>query len=260
MKGLQQLSLFGVTAAVAKASSSCSYSDTCSLQGIEGICVDISAGCCAGTSSSGLCPGSADIQCCTLNPCITPQGLGTCQQKESCSGTSLAGYCVGPSDLQCCVDDSSDVIFGENPYYYDNWCNHASNSLTYLDDKYCAKKFPTEQDRDFTCPVTFDKQHLSGYQEDQPLSEVHVDSTLLPTLLSVEANVCVILTRRSEGNSYHKYFCNGEDSLTPYETWSSSKIFAMANAASSLRTEETCIPAVFGLDASTTGRLITATE
>ena len=29
-------------------------------------------------------------------------------------------------------DDMSDVTFGENPYYYENWCNHAAGALTYL--------------------------------------------------------------------------------------------------------------------------------
>ena len=82
---------------------SCSYSATCSVSGIEGVCVSISAGCCSGTVTSNLCPGSSDIKCCTNNACSTPSGSGTCKQTSQCSGTSVAGYCVGPSDLQCCV-------------------------------------------------------------------------------------------------------------------------------------------------------------
>jgi hypothetical protein len=27
---------------------------------------------------------------------------------------------------------SGAVSFGDNPYYYDHWCNHVANSLTYL--------------------------------------------------------------------------------------------------------------------------------
>ena len=80
-----------------------------------------------------------------------------------------------------------------------------------------------------------------------------VDTTLLPTLLSGDANICIILTRKSDQGSYHKYYCNGEASLAPFETWSSSKIFAMANAASSLRNEGSCEEKEYGLDASTTG-------
>ena len=90
----------------------CSYEATCSVGGIEGVCVSISAGCCSGTVTSGLCPGSSDIKCCTSNKCSTPSGSGTCKQKSACSGTSVAGYCSGPSDLQCCVGGSSSCILG----------------------------------------------------------------------------------------------------------------------------------------------------
>lgn len=123
------------------------------------------------------------------------------------------------------------------------------------DDKECQKKFPSSQDRDFNCPLNFDNDptNFNGYEENQPLGEVKVDTTLLPTLIDSAANLCVILTRRSSGKSYHKYYCNGDASLSPFETWSSSKIFAMANAASSLRTEDTCAEGGFGIDAATTG-------
>jgi hypothetical protein len=85
---------------------SCSYSATCSTGGVSGVCVSISAGCCSGTVTSNLCPGSSDIKCCTNNKCSTPSGSGTCMQTSLCSskgGKSLSGYCTGPTDLQCCV-------------------------------------------------------------------------------------------------------------------------------------------------------------
>ena len=82
---------------------SCSYSATCTAGGIEGVCVSISAGCCSGTTTSNLCPGSSDIKCCTKNKCSTPSGSGTCMQTSKCTGKSYSGYCTGPSDLQCCV-------------------------------------------------------------------------------------------------------------------------------------------------------------
>jgi lysozyme len=56
--------------------------------------------------TSGYCPGSSDIQCCTSPTCSTPSGSGTCLQTSACSGTSYAGYCSGPSDIQCCVSGS----------------------------------------------------------------------------------------------------------------------------------------------------------
>lgn len=81
----------------------CSYSQTCTAGGIEGVCVSISAGCCSGTTTSNLCSGSSDIKCCTSNKCSTPAGSGVCEQTSKCGGTSYSGYCTGPSDLQCCV-------------------------------------------------------------------------------------------------------------------------------------------------------------
>eukprot|EP01040_Poterioochromonas_malhamensis_P016180 gene16180-18299_t len=90
----------------------CSYQATCSVGGIEGVCVSISAGCCNGAVTSGLCPGSSDIKCCTSNSCSTPQGSGTCKQKSACSGTAVAGYCSGPSDLQCCVGGGGGCTLG----------------------------------------------------------------------------------------------------------------------------------------------------
>jgi cell wall-associated NlpC family hydrolase len=90
-------------------STSCSYSATCTAGGISGVCVSISAGCCSGTVTSNLCPGSSDIKCCTNNPCSTPSGSGTCKPTSACSGTSVAGYCTGPSDLQCCVSGGGGI-------------------------------------------------------------------------------------------------------------------------------------------------------
>ena len=65
----------------------CSYTATCIAGGISGVCVDTSAGCCKGSTTS--CPGTNDIKCCTRNPCSTPQGSGTCVQTSACSGTSV---------------------------------------------------------------------------------------------------------------------------------------------------------------------------
>lgn len=84
----------------------CDYYATCNAGGVEGACVSIGSGCCQGTVTSYLCPGSDDIRCCTNNPCSTPSGSGTCKSTGQCAaegGTSIAHYCSGPSDLQCCV-------------------------------------------------------------------------------------------------------------------------------------------------------------
>ena len=87
----------------------CPYQGTCAVDYVEGVCVSVSSGCCTGKVTSGLCPGSSDIKCCTSNGCTTPFGSGTCLQTSLCTGTSYPGYCTGPGDLQCCVGGTPPV-------------------------------------------------------------------------------------------------------------------------------------------------------
>ena len=48
----------------------------------------------------------------------------------------------------------------------------------------------------------------------------------------------MILIRRSEaGEVYYKYLASGQLNEEPFETWSSSKIFAMATAGGKMREE-----------------------
>ena len=82
----------------------CGYQATCSVGGVKGVCVSVSNGCCkGGTATAGLCPGSADIRCCTSPKCATPYGDGVCKQSSACAGRSVSGFCAGPSDVQCCI-------------------------------------------------------------------------------------------------------------------------------------------------------------
>jgi hypothetical protein len=112
--------------------------------------------------------------------------------------------------LQCCVSDESDIDFGSNPYYYDHWCGAEDYALTYLDDKYCQKKFPSQSDREWTCPVFYDAAHTvdaKGFSADSPLAEVEVDVQSLAAIVDpAEANICISLTRRTaDGLLYNKY-------------------------------------------------------
>ena len=59
-----------------------------------------------------------------------------------------------------------------------------------------------------------------------------------------------------EVRPYNKYFCNSSNAKnTVYETWSSTKVFAAANAGSTLRKgSPTCSPRNFGLDTKVWGK------
>lgn len=106
----------------------CPYKATCNDGHLDGACVSISSGCCGGgTVTAGLCPGDADIKCCTQPTCSTPAGSGNCLSTSVCGargGTSVSGYCAGPADLQCCV---TGVTPGPSSHYDANkavaWAN-----------------------------------------------------------------------------------------------------------------------------------------
>lgn len=163
------------------------------------------------------------------------------------------------------------VFAGSSDYYYQNWCNVSSLPFQYLYDQNCAKVFPSSFDREWRCPVlTLDDTSANvamlaaaGYAPDQSMSIVAVDTATLDKIVTNGASLCVVMTKRvrsgsSEGNVklYNKYYCAGTHSATNvYETWSSSKIFAMANAGGHLRADEiSCNANVFGLDSSPTGK------
>lgn len=152
----------------------------------------------------------------------------------------------------------------ENSYYYQHWCGQGA--LEYLDDQKCQKFFPSSFTRDWRCDMGDDLQPEqikslldAGFVEDgKPLSDIKVDVDKLSSIVTSGANLCLIVSKRSGSTIYNKYFCAGERSASEaFETWSSSKIFAMANAASHLRiNESTCgpSPTIFGDDGFTNGK------
>lgn len=77
-------------------------------------------------------------------------------------------------------------------------------ALPYLDDRYCAKKFPSNFDREWSCPTEYDENALGGFAADAALADVEVDIDTLPKLISSNADVCVVVTRRVAGKPYHK--------------------------------------------------------
>ncbi|KEF63602.1 uncharacterized protein A1O9_01580 [Exophiala aquamarina CBS 119918] len=72
--------------------------------GVSGEC--IGAGSCSskgGSSTPGLCPGAANIQCCTYSTCLVGAQEGICQPTSSCKGSTHAGLCPGGNNIQCCT-------------------------------------------------------------------------------------------------------------------------------------------------------------
>merc|ERR1712130_233607 len=112
-------------------------------------------------------------------------------------------------------------VHAQADYYYEHWCRGLGpDSLQFLDDAFCVKKFPSLngfKPQDFECPIS----HYSipdGYFPDSSMKDVAID---VETLVSVMATVpnteaCAILTKRVEINGqkklFSKYFCNGESS------------------------------------------------
>jgi hypothetical protein len=84
-----------------------------------------------------------------------------------------------------------------------------------------------------------------------PLDQISVDTTTLDAsgILRSHANICITLIRRTTEQFYYKYMCGGGDESLGFESWSSSKVVAMANAAGHLREE-----CARGMDSTTEGK------
>ncbi|KFA67357.1 hypothetical protein S40285_07024 [Stachybotrys chlorohalonatus IBT 40285] len=69
--------------------------------GLHGVCIsttECSAG--GGTSITGACPADpAGIRCCSRASCGSG---GNCRWNSDCAGTSSTGLCPGPSQFRCC--------------------------------------------------------------------------------------------------------------------------------------------------------------
>eukprot|EP01060_Flectonema_neradi_P025767 TRINITY_DN345_c0_g1_i12.p1 TRINITY_DN345_c0_g1~~TRINITY_DN345_c0_g1_i12.p1 ORF type:complete len:1986 (+),score=412.37 TRINITY_DN345_c0_g1_i12:957-6914(+) len=115
---------------------------TCKSNGVPGLCIPSSQ--CKGVTASNLCPGPADIKCCTGSCALSNGVSGTCMEESKCSasattgstagcagsdvcctegygtcsggecvstslctGSTVAGKCPGPADVMCCVGGGS---------------------------------------------------------------------------------------------------------------------------------------------------------
>jgi hypothetical protein len=175
----------------------------------------------------GLCSGASTRQCCL------PAGAATVTTKTATTPSS----------------SSSSAGFSANPLYR-RWCG---GEKRYLDDRNCAKVFPSDRSRDFKCGTTWGSIP-SGYTSSASLTHEGVDTTTLPRLLGAAVagvDLAVILIKRSSSGVPHFRVLATPGGLRSSETWSSSKIYSVAAAASAIR--EQC-PSVGGLTASVKGK------
>jgi hypothetical protein len=138
--------------------------------------------------------------------------------------------------------------------WYRKWCGGPPQCLT---DPRCVKTFPSVYTRTAASTVRVSRipDAAQGWTQDSGnFANVKVDTTTLNQYLrdgNNRANVCVILIRRPvQGGVYFKYFCGSGDDSLPWQPWSSTKIYAQANAAGHIR--EVC-PAS-GLPSDATGK------
>ena len=76
------------------------------------------------------------------------------------------------------------------------------------------------------------------YAREAPLPDVAVDEAVLAARAPAtrDVSVCVVLVARAAGGEpWYRYLCGEGDAARAAETWSSSKMFAAANAAGRLR-------------------------
>ena len=153
-------------------------------------------------------------------------------RSSSPANSSRSSNCVGPD------------------WYCNHWCG---GPLEYLEDTHCIKAFPSTYDRDWTSPLrvsTVPPASEGWAQDTGSFADFPINNTAL-TSMAGDANICAILIRRVEGDPspYFRFLCAEGDDINAYETWSSSKIYAMANAAGHIRDE--CPKS--GMTSSTTG-------
>ena len=156
---------------------------------------------------------------------------------------------TGPSEGQSCRDDAA-------AYYRSHWCGKPPpENLRFLDDRDCAKRFPTNCSREWRCPIVSSHMPTSaGWAPAGPLASLRVDTAVLSSVPELQrVRMAAVLVRRTaSGGVFYRYF-GGLNHTVPFETWSSSKIFAIANAA--ITVERQCPVRLGGLTATTHGRL-----
>ncbi|MBM4356656.1 MAG: hypothetical protein FJ096_00950 [Deltaproteobacteria bacterium] len=109
----------------------------------------------------------------------------------------------------------------------------------FLDDACKARQEPSFVDRDLACPSLDTSAEIplkdGGTVTYQPGGEEpKFDTAALSGIVPSELMATVILIRRVNGKPHYRYLSTGDHEV-PYQPWSTTKVFAAANAAARLR-------------------------
>ncbi|MEZ4300864.1 MAG: hypothetical protein R3B70_38375, partial [Polyangiaceae bacterium] len=121
-------------------------------------------------------------------------------------------------------------------------CQKAIDTPDYFQflDNLCDEKvWPSAQDRDRPCPTldlspTVTLADGTTVEYKPSTAPLVVDGNALTDIVPDGMDVTVILIRRVNGVPHYRYISNGTHYVA-YQPWSTTKVFAAANAASNLR-------------------------
>lgn len=108
---------------------------SCEADGFDGVCIDVDD--CTGVSTPGLCPGAANIQCCTTPVLCSVDGVdGVCIDVERCDDgrISTPGLCPGAANIQCCTDPVVDACAAGEFACGDGRCISAGAVCDFVND------------------------------------------------------------------------------------------------------------------------------
>ena len=182
----------------------------------------------AESSTSSASSGTGGAGATTSNASTAGVGGATTTSAATASSASSGGYVPDPIPN---IDPEPPADCGlEKPFYYQ-----------FLDDQCHLKTWPSFQDRDAPCPIVDDSAIVpitgGGSVAYHPSSDpVVFDSSALADVVPSDLRVAVILIRRVNGVPHYHYISNGTEEDV-FQPWSTTKVFAAANAAATLEIE-----------------------
>lgn len=122
------------------------------------------------------------------------------------------------------------------------WCGpkHEREPLQGLDDANCAKRFPRLFDRkSWACPARWQNGDPLFGPAAANLSQAvpNMDLSALSSIVDSDIHAAVVVIKRNRQGSVQVRYLGNENSIVPFQPWSSSKILAAAAASMTLRSK-----------------------